>query len=62
MNGFVKRFERGNMIVDLGNLEAILPLVRMAHERLDGSGADERRFVSVIVISKLTHEAFCRFA
>src|SRR5438067_9109845 len=25
VNGFVKRFERGNMIVDLGNLEAILP-------------------------------------
>ncbi|MCA1557401.1 MAG: transcription termination factor NusA, partial [Acidobacteria bacterium] len=25
LNGFVKRFERGNIIVDLGNLEAILP-------------------------------------
>ncbi len=25
VNGFVKRFERGNIIVDLGNLEAILP-------------------------------------
>src|SRR5438034_11126711 len=25
VNRFVKRFERGNMIVDLGNLEAILP-------------------------------------
>ncbi|HYJ46394.1 MAG TPA: transcription termination factor NusA, partial [Pyrinomonadaceae bacterium] len=25
VNGFVKRFERGNIIVDLGNMEAILP-------------------------------------
>ena len=25
VNGYVKRFERGNIIVDLGNLEAILP-------------------------------------
>src|SRR5215204_3473459 len=25
LNGFIKRFERGNIIVDLGNLEAILP-------------------------------------
>ncbi|HUQ33319.1 MAG TPA: transcription termination factor NusA [Pyrinomonadaceae bacterium] len=25
VNGFTKRFERGNIIVDLGNLEAILP-------------------------------------
>ena len=25
VNGYVKRFERGNLIVDLGNLEAILP-------------------------------------
>jgi N utilization substance protein A len=51
VNGFVKRFERGNMIVDLGNLEAILPrsqqsrgeqwnqgerIPRRHHQRLEG--------------------------
>src|SRR5919199_4904053 len=25
VNGFIKRFERGNIIVDLGNIESILP-------------------------------------
>src|ERR1041385_2595594 len=30
VNGYVKRFERGNIIVDLGNLEAILPRSQQA--------------------------------
>src|SRR5437773_2601543 len=36
VNGFVKRFERGNMIVDLGNLEAILPRSQQSRgEKID---------------------------
>jgi N utilization substance protein A len=49
-NGFVKRFERGNMIVDLGNLEAILP--RSQQSRGEQWNQGERIRVVITNVSK----------
>src|SRR5438105_9987879 len=50
VNGFVKRFERGNMIVDLGNLEAILP--RWLKSRGEQWNQGERIRVVITNVSK----------
>jgi N utilization substance protein A len=50
VNGFVKRFERGNMIVDLGNLEAILP--RLQQSRGEQWNQGERIRVVITNVSK----------
>ena len=50
VNGFVKRFERGNMIVDLGNLEAILP--RGQQSRSEQWNQGERIRVVITNVSK----------
>ncbi|HEX8097413.1 MAG TPA: transcription termination factor NusA [Pyrinomonadaceae bacterium] len=50
VNGFVKRFERGNMIVDLGNLEAILP--RSQQPRGEAWNQGERVRVVINNVSK----------
>src|SRR5438105_3136252 len=50
VNGFVKRFERGNMIVDLGNLEAILP--RSQQSRGEQWNQGERIRVVITNVSK----------
>lgn len=50
VNGFVKRFERGNIIVDLGNLEAILP--RSQQSRGEQWNQGERVRVVISNVSK----------
>src|ERR671929_102497 len=50
VNGFVKRFERGNMIVDLGNLEAIL--TRSQQSRGEQWNQGERIRVVITNVSK----------
>src|ERR1041384_6046455 len=50
VNGCVKRFERGNMIVDLGNLEAILP--RSQQSRGEQWNQGERIRVVINNVSK----------
>src|ERR687885_958600 len=50
VNGFVKRFERGNIIVDLGNLEAILP--RSQQSRGEQWAQGERIRVVISNVSK----------
>src|SRR5213082_1865045 len=50
VNGFVKRFERGNMIVDLGNLEAIL--LRSQQSRGEQWNQGERIRVVISNVSK----------
>jgi N utilization substance protein A len=50
VNGFVKRFERGNIIVDLGNLEAILP--RTQQSRGEQWNQGERIRVVINDVSK----------
>jgi len=50
VNGFVKRFERGNMIVDLGNLEAMLP--RSQQSRGEQWNQGERIRVVITNVSK----------
>jgi transcription termination/antitermination protein NusA len=50
VNGFVKRFERGNIIVDLGNLEAILP--RSQQSRGEQWNQGERIRVAINSVSK----------
>src|SRR3954465_9921323 len=50
VNGFVKRFERGNIIVDLGNLEAILP--RSQQSRGEQWNQGERIRVVIHNVSK----------
>jgi len=50
VNGYVKRFERGNIIVDLGNLEAILP--RSQQSRGEQWNQDERIRVVINNVSK----------
>src|ERR671939_218642 len=50
VNGFVKRFERGNIIVDLGNLEAILP--RSQQSRGEQWNQGERIRVVINNVSK----------
>src|SRR3954466_12340888 len=50
VNGYVKRFERGNMIVDLGNLEAILP--RSQQSRGEQWNQGERIRVVISNVSK----------
>jgi transcription termination/antitermination protein NusA len=50
VNGYVKRFERGNIIVDLGNLEAILP--RSQQSRGDQWNQGERIRVVINNVSK----------
>src|SRR5712692_3971640 len=50
VNGFVKRFERGNMIVDLANLEAILP--RSQQSRGEQWNQGERIRVVITNVSK----------
>src|SRR5919206_434392 len=50
VNGFVKRFERSNMIVDLGNLEAILP--RSQQSRGEQWNQGERIRVVITNVSK----------
>src|SRR5256885_7733135 len=52
VNGFVKRFERGNMIVDLGNLEAILPRSQQSRGEQWNQGERIR-----IVINNVTKES-----
>jgi N utilization substance protein A len=52
VNGFVKRFERGNIIVDLGNLEAILPRGEQSRGEQWNQGERIR-----VVISKVTKES-----
>jgi N utilization substance protein A len=50
VNGFVKRFERGNIIVDLGNMEAILP--RKEQSRGENWNQGERIRVVINNVSK----------
>ncbi|MBA3804962.1 MAG: transcription termination/antitermination protein NusA [Acidobacteria bacterium] len=50
VNGFVKRFERGNIIVDLGNMEAILP--RSQQSRGEQWNQSERIRVVINNVSK----------
>ena len=50
VNGYVKRFERGNIIVDLGNLEAILP--RSQQSRGEQWNQGERIRVVITNVSK----------
>src|SRR5437868_13279498 len=50
VNGFTKRFERGNIIVDLGNLEAILP--RSQQSRGEQWNQGERIRVVISNVSK----------
>jgi N utilization substance protein A len=50
INGFVKRFERGNLIVDLGNMEAILP--RKEQSRGENWNQGERIRVVINNVSK----------
>jgi transcription termination/antitermination protein NusA len=50
VNGFIKRFERGNIIVDLGNLEAILP--RSQQSRGEQWNQGERVRVVISNVSK----------
>jgi len=50
VNGYVKRFERGNIIVDLGNLEAILP--RSQQSRGEQWNQGERIRVVINSVSK----------
>jgi N utilization substance protein A len=50
VNGFTKRFERGNIIVDLGNLEAILP--RSQQSRGEQWNQGERIRVVIHNVSK----------
>jgi N utilization substance protein A len=50
VNGYVKRFERGNIIVDLGNLEAILP--RSQQSRGEQWNQGERIRVVINNVSK----------
>lgn len=50
VNGFVKRFERGNIIVDLGNMEAILP--RSQQSRGEQWNQGERIRVVINNVSK----------
>src|SRR4051794_12245863 len=50
VNGFVKRFERGNIIADLGNLEAILP--RSQQSRGEQWNQGERIRVVINNVSK----------
>ena len=50
VNGYVKRFERGNIVVDLGNLEAILP--RSQQSRGEQWNQGERIRVVINNVSK----------
>ncbi len=50
VNGFIKRFERGNIIVDLGNMEAILP--RSQQSRGEQWNQGERIRVIISNVSK----------
>jgi N utilization substance protein A len=50
VNGYIKRFERGNIIVDLGNLEAILP--RSQQSRGEQWNQGERIRVVINNVSK----------
>lgn len=50
VNGYVKRFERGNIIVDLGNLEAVLP--RQQQSRGEQWNQGERIRVVIHSVSK----------
>src|SRR5437870_10681685 len=59
VNGFVKRFERGNMIVDLGNLEAILP--RSQQSRGEQWNQGERIRVVITNVSKESKGPQIRF-
>jgi N utilization substance protein A len=52
VNGFIKRFERGNIIVDLGNLEAILPRSQQSRGEQWNQGERVR-----VVINNVTKEA-----
>jgi transcription termination/antitermination protein NusA len=52
VNGFVKRFERGNIIVDLGNLEAILPKSQQSRGEQWNQGERVR-----VVISNVSKES-----
>src|SRR5882762_4279369 len=52
VNGFVKRFERGNIIVDLGNLEAILPRSQQSRGEQWNQGERIR-----VVINNVTKES-----
>jgi N utilization substance protein A len=47
MNGTVKRFERGDMIVDLGKTEAVIPRDQQSRGALRAGGADPRRLHDV---------------
>ena len=42
VNGYVKRFERGNIIVDLGNLEAILPRSQQSRRAVEPGRTNSR--------------------
>jgi transcription termination/antitermination protein NusA len=50
VNGFIKRFERGNIIVDLGNIEAILP--RTQQSRAEQWNQGDRVRVVINSVSK----------
>lgn len=52
VNGYVKRFERGNIIVDLGNLESILPKSQQARGEQWNQGERIR-----VVINNVTKDA-----
>src|SRR5215212_4214732 len=52
VNGFTKRFERGNIIVDLGNLEAILPKSQQSRGEQWNQGERIR-----VVISNVSKES-----
>src|SRR3954452_4325367 len=52
VNGFVKRFERGNIIADLGNLEAVLPRSQQSRGEQWNQGERIR-----VVINNVTKES-----
>ncbi|MBL8149784.1 MAG: S1 RNA-binding domain-containing protein, partial [Blastocatellia bacterium] len=52
VNGFVKRFERGNMIVDLGKIESILPRTQQSPAESFSQGERVR-----VVINDVTKES-----
>src|SRR2546427_3272537 len=50
VNGFVKRFERGNMIVDLGGIEAVMP--KSQQSRIENFSKGDRARVVVHNVNK----------
>ena len=62
VNGFVKRFERGNMIVDLGNLEAILPRSQQSRAMEPGRAHSRRHHQRFQGIKRAANRGFAHVA